>query len=191
MNSFLRLLSGLAALFLISSCAFEPATQINQATTSARKLEANSRAALEQLYGRYPKAKKLGDQAKAVLVFPNIGKAGFMAGVQGGNGTLFVNGEARRFYQTAGASYGLQAGFQKFGYALFAMDGTALEKLDSVEGWEFGSAPSVVVLDQGMSGSLSTTSLRKGTYAVFFDQKGLMGGLGLQGSKITRIYPSN
>ena len=191
MNSFLRLLPGLAGLFLISSCAFEPGTKINQASISASKLEANSRAALDQLYENHPKARQLGSQAKAVLVFPRVRKAGFMAGVQAGNGTLFINGKARRFYQTAGASYGLQAGVQQFGYALFAMDGTALEKLDSVEGWEFGSAPSVVVLDQGMSGSLSTTSLRKGTYAVFFDQKGLMGGLGLQGSKITRIYPSN
>ena len=192
MNPTMKLLAaGLAPLFLLSSCAFEPGTRINQASISASKLEANSRAALDQLYEKHPKARQLGSQAKAVLVFPRVRKAGFLAGVQAGNGTLFIDGKASRFYQTAGASYGLQAGVQQFGYALFAMDDTALNQLDSVEGWEFGSAPSVVVLDQGMAGTLSTTSLRSGTYAVFFNQKGLMGGLGLQGTKITRIYPKN
>jgi len=37
--------------------------------------------------------------------------------------------------------------------------------------------------------SLSTTTARKSMYAFFFDQKGLMGGLGLQGTKITKIHP--
>jgi hypothetical protein len=32
--------------------------------------------------------------------------------------------------------------------------------------------------------------MNKGTYAFFFNQRGLMGGLGLQGSKITRINPA-
>ena len=37
----------------------------------------------------------------------------------------------------------------------------------------------------------TTTTAKKGVYAFFFNQKGLMAGLGLQGTKITRIYPAN
>jgi lipid-binding SYLF domain-containing protein len=53
-----------------------------------------------------------------------------------------------------------------------------------------GVGPSLVVLDSGFGKTLSTTTLQKGVYAFIFDQKGLMGGMGLQGTKITKIYPN-
>ena len=56
-------------------------------------------------------------------------------------------------------------------------------------GWEVGSGPSLVIVDRGMAKSLTSTTLRKGVYAFAFGQKGLMAGLGLQGSKITEIHP--
>jgi lipid-binding SYLF domain-containing protein len=49
--------------------------------------------------------------------------------------------------------------------------------------------PSIVVLDAGLATSLTTTTARSDVYAVFFDQKGLMAGIGLQGTKILRIHP--
>ena len=194
MNASIRslcLLGSAAAMLFLSSCAYEPATQINQATASGSQLSRDSSKALSQLYASKPKAQQLGSQAKGVLVFPKITKGGLMVGGQAGNGTLFVDNQVRGYYQSAGVSYGLQAGVQQFGYALFLMDDKALRELDSADGWEVGSSPSLVVVDQGMSGSLSTTTMRKGTYAVFFNQKGLMAGLGLQGTKITKIQPQN
>ena len=113
-----------------------------------------------------------------------------MVGGMAGNGALIRNdGTIRDFYQTAGASYGLQAGIQKYGYALFLMDDSAFANLNRADGWEVGSSPSLVIVDEGMATSLTTTTLNKSTYAFFFNQRGLMGGLGLQGSKITRIHP--
>ena len=93
------------------------------------------------------------------------------------------------YYQTTAASYGLQAGVQEFGYALFLMDDEAFRYLGQTGGWEIGSSPSLVVVDKGIASSLTTATIEKGTYAFFFNQRGLMGGLGLQGSKITRIHP--
>jgi lipid-binding SYLF domain-containing protein len=84
------------------------------------------------------------------------------------------------------ASYGLQAGLQKFGYAMFFMNDASLAYLRQSGGWEVGSAPSLVVVDTGLARSLSTTTLQKGIYVFFFSQKGLRGGLGPQGTKITR-----
>jgi len=34
---------------------------------------------------------------------------------------------------------------------------------------------------------MTTSTLTQDIYAIVFDQKGLMGGVGIQGSKITRI----
>lgn len=75
------------------------------------------------------------------------------------------------------------------GYALFFLSDADLKYLKNSGGWEVGVGPSVVVMDEGMARSFSTTTARSGVYAFFFDQKGLMAGLGIQGSKITEIQP--
>jgi lipid-binding SYLF domain-containing protein len=73
------------------------------------------------------------------------------------------------------------------GYALFFMTDSALRYLEDTGGFELGSGPSIVVLDAGAAKALTTTTLQQDIYAMFFDQKGLMAGLGLQGSKISRM----
>jgi len=176
---------GLASLAL-SQCATGPAAS----SASGSQIAADSRAALKDLYASNSKARQLGNRAKGILVFPHIAKGGFIVGGMGGNGALIRPGGAiRDFYQTGGLSYGLQAGVQKYGYALFLMDNDAFANINRAGGWEVGSSPSLVVVDKGAAASLSTTTVDKGTYAFFFNQKGLMGGLGLQGTKITRIHP--
>ena len=62
--------------------------------------------------------------------------------------------------------------------------------LQESEGWEVGTGPSLVVLDEGMARNLSTTTIRDDVYAFIFHQEGLMAGVGLQGSKITKIHPA-
>lgn len=176
----------------LTSCSSDPVTQANAANASRSQIAASSRAALRQLYAANPKARMLGSRAKGVLVFPSILKGGFMVGAMGGNGCLVRhNGAIHDFYQTVGLSYGMQAGVQNYGYALFLMDDSAFRSLNRSGGWEVGSAPSLVVLDQGMATSLTTNTIQKSIYAVFFNQQGLMGGLGFQGSKITRIQPGS
>jgi len=176
----------LLAIATLTQCATRPAD------IQTAKVAADSRAALSSLYKQNPKARQLGSRAKGVLVFPEITKGGVMVGGMGGNGALLdQSGAIRDYYQTGGLSYGFQAGIQKYGYALFLMDNDSIANLNRTGGWEIGSAPSLVVVDRGVSASLSTTTIQKGTYAFFFDQRGLMGGLGLQGSKITRIRSSH
>ena len=146
-------------------------------------------AALQTLYGRTPSAKVLGEKAKGVLVFPSIVKAGFIIGGQYGTGALRSGGQTTGYYNSVAASYGLQAGVQSFGYALFFMTDDTLAYLDNSAGWEVGVGPNIVVLDEGAATSLTTTTGKSDVYAFIFSQKGLMAGIGLQGSKITRINP--
>ncbi len=155
----------------------------------AAAIDRESRAALQELYQTTPLAKTLEKKAKAVLVFPGILKAGFIIGAQGGNGALFVNGKTVAYYNIAAASYGLQAGAQEFGYAMFLMTDSARASIDKSGGWEIGVGPSIVVVDAGVAKSLTTTTAKDDVYAFIFSQKGLMAGLGIQGSKITRINP--
>jgi lipid-binding SYLF domain-containing protein len=158
-------------------------------TASAQALARDAKIALEKLYARVPLAKTLGPKAHAILVFPEVLKAGLIVGGQYGEGTLLKGGQAVAYYSTAGASYGLQAGAQKYGYAMFFMNAKALEQINKAEGFEVGVGPSVVVVDEGMAKQTTTTTLKDDIYAFVFGQKGLMAGLGIQGNKITKINP--
>ena len=150
-------------------------------------LERDARAALQQLSSRVPAAKSLSQSATAVLVFPKITKAGLGIGGQYGDGVLFKSGKVAGYYNTSGASYGLQAGAQQFGYALFLMNDKAVSALGANEGFEVGVGPSVVLIDEGKAKTLTTTTAKDDIYAFIFGQKGLMAGLGIQGNKITRL----
>jgi len=161
-----------------------PATAASKA-----EIDSNVDVAMQQLYESTPLARMLAKEAKAILLFPKVLKMGFILGVQGGNGALRENGVTVGYYNTAAASYGLQAGIQEFGYALFFMSDSALQYLNKSDGWEIGVGPSIVIVDAGVAKSLTTTTARKEIYAFIFSQKGLMAGLGLQGTKITRINP--
>jgi lipid-binding SYLF domain-containing protein len=149
--------------------------------------DADAKAALNKLYESEPASKLIGEKAKAVLVFPNIVKAGFIVGAQYGEGALLKNGKVVAHYNSVAASYGLQAGIQGFGYAMFLMTDSALQYLNKSDGWEIGVGPSIVIVDKGIAKTLTTTTLKDDVYAFIFDQRGLMAGLGLQGSKITKL----
>jgi lipid-binding SYLF domain-containing protein len=157
---------------------------------TAEGIDSGVELALEKLYDSSTAAKELSRVAKAVLVFPKVRKAGPVVGGQFGEGALLKDGETVGYYSTVEASYGLQAGAQSFGYALFFMTDEALEYLEKSAGFEIGVGPTIVVVDEGLSRSLTTSTLKDDIYAFFFGQKGLMGGLGIKGSKITKITPS-
>ncbi len=163
------------------------ATTAPALSASKSDLEAASKQALDKLVATFPAAKTTNSKAVAVLVFPSITKAGLGIGGQFGEGVLWRRGKAVGYYNTAGASYGLQAGAQKYGYAMFFMTEKALKSLDSTEGFEVGVGPSVVIIDSGMAKNVTTSSLTEDIYAFVFKQQGLMAGAGLQGNKITKI----
>ena len=173
----------------LTGLASAAATSAAQAA-SAKQINADASAALRTLYATQPKAKELGQRAKAILIFPKIYKGGFIVGGQTGDGALQVAGKTVAYYNISAASFGMQAGGQRFSYAMFFMTDAALSYLEKSDGWQIGSGPSVVVVDKGAAKSLTSTTLTQDVYAFPFGQKGLMAGLGLEGSKITRIQPS-
>ena len=156
---------------------------------TAAEIDKKAATALESLYAGSPVARDLAKTAKGILVFPDVVKAGLVVGGQYGEGALLVNGRTAGYYNTVAASYGLQAGAQGFGYAMFLMNDEAMKYLDKSEGWEVGVGPTVVVMDEGMAKSFTTSTAKDDIYAFIFDQKGLMAGLGIQGSKISKINP--
>jgi len=179
---------GFAVLVMIVAINVLGATVSLAASASA--INRDARASLDKLYKNTPGSKALAEKAVAVLVFPSIVKGGFIIAGQFGDGALFRASKTTAYYRSLAASYGFQAGIQAYGYVLFFMDEPSVKYLDNSAGFELGTGPSLVVLDSGFGKSFSTTTLQKGIYAFIFDQKGLMGGVGIQGTKITKINPS-
>ena len=156
---------------------------------SRSEIDAKVNTALSTLYKREPGAKDLANKARGVLVFPDIVKGGFIVAGQYGDGSLRKGGKTAAYYRSLAASVGFQAGAQSFGYVLMFMDDESLKWLDKSDGWEIGVGPTIVVLDKGFSKNMSSTTLQKGVFAFVFSQKGLMGGVSLEGAKITKINP--
>lgn len=166
----------------VSAAFSAPAFAESKAT-----LNSTSKSALSRLVAKVPAANALNEKAVAVLVFPSITKAGLMVGGQYGEGVLWRGGKPVAYYSTGGASYGLQAGAQKYGYAMFFMRESALNALEKADGFEVGIGPSVVVVDEGMGKSKTSITMQDDIYAFIFGQKGLMAGIGIQGNKITKL----
>jgi len=158
-------------------------------TYAATEVDLNndSNQALQTLYKLHPFAERLSHEAKAILIFPNVVKAGLIFGGAYGEGELQQGSKIDGYYNSVTGSWGLQAGAQSYSYAVFLMSGKALRYIHESHGWEIGVGPTVVVVDQGMAKNLSSSTLKDDAYAFIFSQQGLMAGVSLEGTKISRI----
>jgi len=172
----------LATAALVSMSGMNPAS-----AATHEDLDKDSKQALQTLYKTEPLAEDLSRTAKAILVFPNIVKAGLVFGGGYGEGELLRGAKVIDYYNSVTGSWGLQIGAQSYGYAVFLMTEDAVRYVEETKGWELGVGPTVVVVDEGVAKNLSTSSLKDDAYAFIFSQQGLMAGVSIEGTKISRI----
>jgi lipid-binding SYLF domain-containing protein len=154
---------------------------------TADDLDKDSAQALQALYKARPVAETISKQAKAILVFPKVVKAGLVFGGSYGEGVLMRGAKVTEYFNTVSASWGWQAGAESYAYVVFLMSDKAVQYLEKSKGWEFGVGPSLVVVNEGVAKNLSTSTLKDDAYAFITDQQGLMASLSIEGTKITRI----
>ena len=174
--------------YLIAMVSIVSAGFMNQAVAAtAEDLDKDSAQALNTLYQTSAVAETLSKTAKAVLVFPNVVKAGLVFGGSYGEGVLMKGAKVVDYYNTVTGSWGLQIGGQSYSYAVFLMTDNAVKYIEDTKGWELGVGPTVVVVDEGVAKNISTSSLKDDAYAFIFSQQGLMAGVSIEGTKISRI----
>ena len=159
------------------------------AASTNESIDKEVKAGLSALYEKEPGAKALGDKAKAILMFPTVKKAGLIVGGQYGEGALLKKGKTVGYYTTTALSVGFEAGAQSFGYALFFMTDEALAKFEKSDGFEIGAEANVVFVDSGAAAGAGTTTATAPVYGFVFGQKGLMAGVSLQGTKVSKKEP--
>ena len=173
---------------VLATASIAAVSVMNLATAAtAEDLDKDSHQALQTLYKAEPVAQTLSHTAKAVLVFPNMVKAGLVFGGSYGEGVLMKGSKVIDYYNSVTGSWGLQIGAQSYGYAVFLMSDKAVKYVEETKGWEIGVGPTVVVVDEGVAKNLSTSALKDDAYAFIFSQQGLMAGLSIEGTKISRI----
>lgn len=125
--------------------------------------------------------------AKGILVFPSVIKAGFIFGGEYGEGALRIKGKTVDYYRTTGASFGFQFGAQSKSIIIAFLDDDALLKFRQSAGWEAGVDGSIAIASTGAGGSIDTTNMSSPIVGFVFGNKGLMVDLSLKGSKYTRM----
>jgi lipid-binding SYLF domain-containing protein len=154
---------------------------------TAEDLDKDAAQSLQTLYKTNPTAEAIAKKAKAILVFPKIVKAGLVFGGSYGEGVLMKGGKVTEYFNSVSGTWGWQAGAESYAYVVFLMSDKAVNYLVKSKGWEFGVGPTVVVVNAGVAKNISTSTLKDDAYAYISDQQGLMAGLSIEGTKISRI----
>jgi lipid-binding SYLF domain-containing protein len=171
--------SGLAiAALLMSAVSF--------GATSA-EIDQRVHAAMHQFYELNPQHKDLVARAKGVLVFPRITKGGVGVGGEFGEGALRIDGKNVAYYSISSASVGLTLGLAKRKEVILFMTQEALDKFTTSHGWTVGADTNVAVLSKGAGGDYDTQTLQRPILGFVFGEKGLIGDVSLEGSKVTKL----
>ncbi len=154
---------------------------------SAREIDTSVDVTLERFYNEVGSGRKLVQDARGVLVFPSVYKAGFGLGGEYGEGALRINGKTVDYYNTAAGSFGFQIGAQKKSIILLFMQDEVLNHLRQSSNWKAGAGASITLVNVGADGSIDTQKLNQPIIAFVIGQKGLMYNLSLEGTKFTKL----
>jgi lipid-binding SYLF domain-containing protein len=134
-----------------------------------------------------PANKSLGNKAAGVLVFPHVTKGGVGVAGEFGQGALQVNGKTVGYYNIAAGSVGLTLGFAKHSEVIMFMTKDSLDNFTKSDGWSIGADAGVTVVSANASGDYDSLTQSKPILAFAFAEKGLIGDLSVDGTKITKI----
>jgi lipid-binding SYLF domain-containing protein len=182
-----KLTKSLNAFMLVAASLLAISFANSASAATAADLDTDTQQALQRLYKINPFAETISHNAKAILVFPKIIKAGLVFGGSYGEGELLEGSKVADYYNSVSASWGLQAGAQSYGYVVFLVSDKALKYVHQTHGWEIGVGPTVVLVDEGVAKNLSSSTLKDDAYAFVFGQEGLMAGISIEGTKISKI----
>ena len=154
---------------------------------SAQEINILADATLERFTEEVTGGQRFLNNASAVLVFPQVLKAGFGIGGEYGEGVLRQGGQNLAYYSTAAASIGFQAGAQSKAVVVVFMNQQALDDFRRKKGWKAGVDGSVAVIKWGVGEDINTLDIKDPVVGFVFSNKGLMFNLTLEGSKFTEI----
>ena len=175
------------AVSLIAGVVFCASFSGQALAANAAEIDSGADTALGRFYDEVRAGKDLVNDAKGVLIFPAVFKAGIGLGGEYGEGALRIKGKTVDYYSTAAASLGFQLGAQKKSIIVLFMQDDALRTFQGSSGWKAGVDASVAVVTVGAGGEMGTAKDKEHILVFIFGQKGLMYNLSLEGAKFTKL----
>ncbi|MEZ0603527.1 YSC84-related protein [Paraburkholderia sp. IW21] len=178
-----------AGLGLAGCTTTSPSSSASPSANAGKRdtINAGVDSTLSRLYANVAGSRELVGKARGVLVFPSVISAGFWVGGQYGEGALRVGGRTTGYYSTVAGSFGLQIGAQSKALVFLFMTQEALDKFLRSEGWAAGADATVAVLKVGANGAVDTSTATSPVEAFVLTNGGLMAGVSLEGTKISRL----
>lgn len=180
-----QIIATAVAVFLLLAVA--PLLTPGPQARSAREIDVSVDVALDRFKSEVQGAKEFLQNAKGVLVIPNVIRVGLILGGEYGEGALRVDGKTVDYYSLAAGSFGLQVGAQSKNVVIVFMDEEALTHFRDSLGWRAGVDGSVAFIDAGSGASVDTANVQHPIVGFIFGVKGLMANLSLEGSKLTKL----
>ncbi len=177
---------GVAAAAAVAGLALLCDGHASRAET-AKQIDTGVDAALQRFYGKVAGGQAFVQSAKAVLVFPNLVKAGIGIGGEYGEGALRIDGKTTDYYSASAASIGLQLGAQTHSVVIAFMKQEDLDKFRAASGWTAGINGSIALIDVGDGSTLTSDTVKDPIVYFTFDNRGLMFNLSLEGTKFAKI----
>jgi lipid-binding SYLF domain-containing protein len=154
---------------------------------TAAEIDAGVEAARDACAADIAGCETAAEKAQGMLVFPKVTKGAIGVGGSYGEGALIVDDRPAGYYSTAAASIGLQLGGETYSQIIMFTTSEALADFRNSSGWEAGANAKVAMIDQGKAADVNSLIADNPVVAFIFGQKGLMGDLSVQGSKITKL----
>lgn len=178
--AFLSLLIAVGAVFATSATVGCQTTPRDH--TDRKTLRAESDAAMTAFHSIDPTLQGLLDRAEGWVVYPSVGRAGFVAGGAFGRGVVYDRrGDQIGFSAIRQGTVGLQAGAQSFRQLVVFLTDSTFESFKS-DNFEFSANMSAVAASSG-GGAAADWS---GGVIVFIDTRGgLMAELSIGGQQLT------
>jgi len=142
---------------------------------------------LQRFSNAKPEHAELLKKAAGILVFPRITKAGVGIGGEHGDGALLKGSQTADYYSVTSASVGATLGAGQHSEIILFMTRDALTKFEGSHGFSFGVDAQVAVVSKGAGGAYDSETLKKPILGFIFDEKGLIGDVSLNGSKVNKI----
>jgi lipid-binding SYLF domain-containing protein len=154
---------------------------------TAKEIDASADAVMDRFYKQVKDAKQFARKAKALLIMPNVVKAGLIIGGEYGRGALRINGKTVDYYNVVSGSFGAQIGAEAKDWVIAFMTDAALKKFRESKGWEAGVDGNVALITVGGGDSGSTRNAKGDIIGFVFDVKGLMADVSFKGAKFTKL----
>jgi len=181
----------LLMIFSIAACA-GPTNQ-----SSAQRLVDQSTLTVESIMSSSsgPDVARTLKSARAVIICPEVFKAGFIIGGSGG-GCVLVARAAQgswsdpAFYTIGSGSFGLQAGIENSSIMIMIMNERALNAVINSQ-FKIGADASLAVANFGAGVGGGTTAAFNADIVTFAENRGLFAGVSLDGALLSTDAASN